>query len=227
MPKHSVTLFRHGEARYEQGHTSLNEASDLTTHGRIDIETSSKRFLASLANSGQKLLVYSSPYGRTIESAQIIIDQAAAVGMLIQQHANSELINLQPDLEEVRYFNPKLLASFVFGGNFESNGQTYIADPKITNPNSYTSLEYFNEREWANLDRDTLPLQILEAIDELHTIERALDIKTRSIQAVSKIIASLQDTIPPLHILLVTHQEVIWHLTEGKSVDPAAYIKLI
>lgn len=141
-----VTLFRHGTAKYEQGKVSIEEANDLTEEGRRLVVEQANR-LANEIGQDEEITIWSSPMGRTLETATIIADVLRDHGfdIRLKKQVGEEdtpttaenAIRVFEALEEVRGLDIDLFSALVNGGSYTfSNGSTISFDKNKTNPNN-------------------------------------------------------------------------------------------
>ena len=179
-----ITLFRHGTAKYEQGKVSISEAQDLTEEGRVLVKFQAEK-LADELDQEEEITIWSSPMGRTIETALIIADVFREKGFNIRlkdQSVANEVtstaeaaIRVFEVLEEVRGLNIGLFSALVGGGRYTfEDGNEVVFDKNITNPNNLSFQDYYYQEEYK------IYLQKNEDVpDEVQVSLNALEEQTR------------------------------------------------
>ena len=79
-----VTAMRHGPATYEQQEVGLADANDLTEDGVVDVRQSVERLMLEIDRS-ELIEVRSSPFGRTLQTAKILVGELQKRGFTLSQ----------------------------------------------------------------------------------------------------------------------------------------------
>jgi broad specificity phosphatase PhoE len=222
--KPTVTVMRHGEAKYAQGKVLLGGARDLTSFGEQQV-VSAARKLAATIGPDEQVRMWSSPFARTLQTATIVYDVLAAqnhsfalknvdVGMCAQN-----VIRSLHRFDEVRNLDLQLFLSFLNGGDAACpDGGVVVLEKTITNPDGLSFAEYFNTRAWGSVT--AAPQQLLDA---MHSIEQPADTQSRLDGVLRKLgrVLSPQKT----RIILVTHQGVMEGLSK-ETINPADFVTI-
>ncbi len=227
-----VTLFRHGTAKYEQGKVPVGEAHDLTEAGRDLVKKQAER-LAEEIDKDEEVTIWSSPMGRTLETATIVAETLRDKGFNIRLKKQGEddeasslaesAIRTFESLEEVRGLDVKLFGALVNGGSYIAEGGTELTfDKEITNPKGLSFQDYYYQggyKEYLHSE-NAVPQKVqesLSALEEEGDIHHRFD---RNIDRLSKIKSDKKQ-----RVIIVTHHATMKDYSED-VVNPADYINL-
>jgi hypothetical protein len=163
-----IFIFRHGHCKYGQGIVNLAEACDLTSEG-IGVVRASAFDLAErigLHNSG--IQIVSSPFGRTLHTAKVIHDSLLERGSIVSG------VGIHSDLGEIRGFEYSTFLPLVVGGSAVYEGETFVVDRDLTNPQRYGPILYFRTDSVRGLSqkaRASLPGRYIQMIDGMESYE--------------------------------------------------------
>ena len=155
-------IFRHGETNYQQGKVNIDEAHDLTSDG-IRVVKNSTNNLANKLKHNHPILISSSPFGRCLHTSKIIKD------CLNNKVSNVVDIDIDNNLGEVENFKWDLFYPLVIGGHAEYNGDRFIVNKSLTNPQNASPIKYFRDDSTHNLSpmaKKTLPSEYAKKISE-------------------------------------------------------------
>jgi len=132
-----IYVFRHGEALYEQGEVLIKEADDLKKE-RIGIIKENAKKIAGRVSQKEKdgVIIYSSPFGRSLETARIISNVLEANNVI-------SITERFFALKEADNFSWELFSPLVNGGRVEFNNWTFFVNKQMTNPLNLEPARYF------------------------------------------------------------------------------------
>lgn len=91
-PTTIIDIFRHGEAFYKQkilNGDQIEQADDLTPSGREMVKRQAEHLVTEI-RPDEEITIYSSPYGRTLQTARIIADVFRKHGLKIRAKNDEE-----------------------------------------------------------------------------------------------------------------------------------------
>ena len=209
-----ITIFRHGETEYNQPyHTTLEDAWDLTSEGIENVTSSAHRFVTETPL--RDVIMYTSPMGRTIHTAQIIRNILEGSGVYVED------LLLDERLTEVKEFHWPLFEPLVIGGKVAYEGNQFDVDAAKTNPEGLSAATYFF-RDLCHKIRG-LPEWYAQAIGYF---ERCSSVNNR-------IKSFLNDAIDMENVIAVTHEALFYDImdrfTNGREqgIDRSHYVHLV
>ena len=228
----SVTLFRHGTAKYEQGKVAIAEANDLTEEGHTLVREQAER-LADEIGQDEEITIWSSPMGRTLETATIVADvlrdkgfeirlKKSADGTEVPSSAEST-IRVFEALEEVRGLDIELFSALVDGKAYTlEDGTEMVFDKSKTNPDNLSFQDYYYQGGYKKYlqSGESIPAEVqasLVSLEEEADIHHRFD---RNVERVSKAQSEKKQ-----RVIIVTHHVTMKDYTENQ-VRPADYINL-
>lgn len=227
-----VTLFRHGTAKYEQGKVSISEANDLTDEGRNLVREQAER-LASELGQDEEVTIWSSPMGRTLETATIVADVLRKKGFEIRLKKSADdnevsssaenTIRVFEALEEVRGLDIELFSAIVDGKPYTLEDGTEVTfDKSKTNPDNLSFQDYYYQggyKKYLQSD-ENIPAEVQVS---LNMLEQEADIHHRFDRNVERVSKAQSDK--KQRVIIVTHHVTMKDYTENQ-VRPADYINL-
>jgi len=227
-----VTLFRHGTAKYDQDKVLIEDAKDLTDEGRKLVREQAER-LASEIGQDEEITIWSSPIGRTLETATIIAGVLREKGFSIRlkkQVGEEEIpvaaenaIRVFKALEEVRGLDAGLFSALVEGGSYTfENGVEVSFDKNKTNPKNLSFQDYYYQGGYRDYLRDVTDVPA-EVQASLNSLEEEADVHHRFDRKVKRV--SKVESDKKQRVIIVTHHVAMKDYTEDK-VQPADYINL-
>ena len=200
--KTMVSVFRHGYSPYNQDVVELSDANDLTEKG-IAAVTASARALRDRRGAFERVVLLSSPRGRTLHSAKLI---GGVIGV-------GKGIIIEPLLDEVANFNWDHFSPLVSGGKLDFGGRTYTINAKLTNPKKLALGEYYNCNAIADITpsaRSKLPPSYVDYIDSIEIFEST---SARLLKVLEKVrwLAQLPGNY---RLVLSTHDALTGYLSE-------------
>jgi broad specificity phosphatase PhoE len=213
-----ITLVRHGEAKYSQLESTLEEADDLTPNG-IQVVTGNFHNIGRQYSANSSLALVSSPLARTLQTARIA---KTILGGYVKAPISFEV---NPELQEVHNFEWELFFPLVNGGEVEYKGRKFLVDKNLTNPNNIVPGNYFNEdlaHKLSEKARARLPIPYLERIAEF---EKAVDVEKR----VRRVIGEIGKSRKAEDIFVFSHDGLIGFFVgdytngQSKTIKPGNY----
>lgn len=206
LADYKIYVVRHGESLRLQAKCKLEEASDLTGEGVI----SAARAGAMIVAEGyyRNLRVLSSPYGRALHTARIIVETVSAVGEIDDQshYATREHLPEMPHqiataerdspvtiestdrLEKARGFQWELVKPLIMGGVIEFRGHTLSVDPGLTNPYGHDYHTYLVHDELKKIPGTVKRQWPKEYVDFLEGVETFESLSHRMIEMLGDIV---------------------------------------
>ncbi len=178
---------------------SLSEANDLTTAGEAEVRLHAKHFAHTVWDIPTFIL--SSPTGRALHTAKLIVAALEAVGALV----NESNIIVEPRLTEVANFTWTLFCPLVLGGEVEYAGRRFTVDTKLTNPRGLTVGQYYNGDAIKAISRDVRAMLPPEYVAYIDTIEKFGSVSGRLLGAISQGLLYAVAPRPTFHLIFVTH----------------------
>jgi len=170
MLKNRIELFRHGESKYRQEIVSWSEASDLTENGRRVVENNAIEMAKENVGIRTKVAIFSSPFGRTLETSLIIVRELNKFG-IETENENDAPVLVRRSLQEQINFSNVTMNLLALGGEWDgTTGKTFI-DSRRTNPKEKVTSRYFLE-DALNMNHDAweeLPLDLKNKILAMET----------------------------------------------------------
>jgi len=205
-------------------------ARDLTPEG-AEAVTKNAEELANSIKPNEEIAIWSSPFGRNLAAAKIIVEVLQTKGIQWRKKAwaSRDGIKTFCHLSEVRNFSWKLFEPLVSGGNVVFGERKIFVDKKASNPRDLNPQEYFAEDGIDGLNqelRNSLPDCYLEAID---AFEKFADVTDRMIRVLSRL-KKIEDK--SYRVIIVTHDALSGFIcrvsSAGKKtgLDPGEFISL-
>lgn len=228
-----VTLFRHGTAQYSQEKVAFDDAADLTEEGRNRVREQAEK-LADEIEQDEEVTIWSSPLGRTLETATIITDvlQKRGISIRLKKPLKNDdevpsvaenAIRVFEVLEEVRGLDIGLFSALVGGGSYTFKDGTEVTfDKSKTNPDDMSFQDYYYKGGYKKyLERnDNIPAEVqssLNSLEEEASVHHRFD---RNVERVAKVQSDKKQ-----RVIIVTHHVTMKDYSENQ-VQPADYINL-
>lgn len=207
-----VSIIRHWPALYRINHISSDKieyssqelddfvsfASCLGDLRKKDLGILKKRlknYIKSNDFSGKRVIIWVSPFWRTLETAKEL------VLLLRESDIEIESITFRDELREVDNFEWRLFSKLVHWWIYKHNGKSIILDKSITNPNSLTATEY--HFQWYHRLIDESYLTKVWLRDRVYSSWTYKEISERSKNAIADAFNfAWEDQI----VILITHQ---------------------
>jgi len=215
MSSPRIEIYRHGEAYYQQGITILDEASDLTTRGKETIHRNGHETFVQ-NDRLRRIQIFSSPYGRALETAKII-----------RQEFKDNNLPIYPRrcLQEQINFSYSTINILCKGGVWKDENGVHLIDPTLTNPLNLNQTEY-NLSEALKIDPENwlkLPTTLTDRLRSMETSEKIQARIIRFIKSLSQKMTSTDLSIVVTHdaliaLFLATAKSETTHVEPGNKV---------
>lgn len=223
MEEIKIKAFRHGLARYTQGKLdSLRDADDLTFEGKKIVAKTAEN-LVSVVDPKSKFLFISSPFGRCLNTVNI-------VRQIFYAHSIHDIyIEIAEELEEVKNFDWQLFEPLILGGEQCIFNEKFFIDKKVTNPQDLYYPDYFMYRSFNEINFSLLSECPEEYVKKIKKFESFLSVAGRLIVFLLNLRKQVQNDFDEIFIfthdgLLLLPNFLINHKTG--SVSPGTFIDL-
>ncbi|MSU55506.1 MAG: hypothetical protein EXS46_03145 [Candidatus Taylorbacteria bacterium] len=223
-----ITLFRHGTAKYKQEKVAISEADDLTDLGRNLVRKQAER-LADEIGKDEEITIWSSPMGRTLETATIVADVLREKGFEIRLKKSADstecgnAIRVFEALEEVRGLDVELFSAIVDGKSYTlEDGNEKAFDKSKTNPDNLSFQDYYylgGYRKYLQ-SGESIPAEVRAS---LVSLEKEADVHHRFDRNIDRVSKAQSDK--KQRVIVFTHHVTMKDYTENQ-VLPADYINL-
>ncbi|MFA5126855.1 MAG: histidine phosphatase family protein [Patescibacteria group bacterium] len=225
-----IDIVRHGQAKYGQEKVSLAEAQDLTPEGEEQVRASAEA-LTELIGPDEEVVIWSSPIGRTLQTAKIIAETLEQKGIHLRDKAKSDRPGIQTheQLIEVKDFSWQLFKPLIEGGDLTFAGHKFFIDKKLSNPNNLAYPEYFTEDCISKISPEAKTQWPVEYVQIIDGMEKFIEVTRRMMGTLDRL-KKLQDK--PYRIIIVTHDALmgfianIFSAGEKSGVDSGEFINL-
>ena len=229
-PSLGINVFRHGKSRYKQEEVPIEEARDLTAEGVDDVKKSAEA-LVKLIKPDEEVEIWSSPMGRTLQTAKIIAQVLEEKQALIRKKGDSNKhgIKVFEQFSEVKNFSWKLFYPLVAGGEVEFAGKKFFVDKNLTNLNNMNFSEYFLKEGIKYIDPTYKQKLPEEYVREIEGFEKFIEVTQRLMRPLSRL-KKIKDK--PYRIIIVTHDALsgfIANVFSGGAIygiNPGEFINL-
>lgn len=225
-----VDIFRHGKTKYEQKKVSIEEAQDLTEEGIEDVKVNAEK-LADLIQPDEEVEIWSSPMGRTLHTAKIIVETLEQKGVRLRRKGDAKEsgIKIFEQLSEVKNFSWNLFSPLITGGEVEFGGRKFIIDKNLTNPNDIGYPEYFTEDGIKDITPEAKAQLPEDYVREIEGFEKFIDVTKRMMKPLSRL-KKLEDK--SYRVIVVTHDALtgfianVFSGSEQGGLNPSEFINL-
>jgi len=224
-----IYVIRHGETNYGQGIVDIQNANDLTPRGTIDV-TQSGLAIAESIPASYSLRIISSPYGRALHTAKILVNtiiskrpEILSVAPAYSQgnvEVNGEIGETQIDYSKLIESSGEVIKSggfkmeYVFplitGGTLEFGDNTIKIDPKLTNPDGYDYNTYMvtdTMKIVAKKMQGIFPEAYLRFLESVETFE---SVSSRMLTVIQRVV---RRSNPHEALIIVTHGSLMGFLS--------------
>lgn len=242
-----INIVRHGPSTYTQPDwRDPKTANDITTlveitgtetkediaiakQKAIEIVTKSAEEIASEILPNEEVVIWSSPTGRTLETAKVILETLSSKGINVKRERPNLGIGVFEKLGEIKNFSWDLFKSLVDGGKVVITGTEFYIDKNVSNPNNLSYSDYFKNDELRKIPREFQNKWPQEFLNQVMAFETFFDVTKRvagSIMRIKKV------TDKNYRLIIVTHDafagNILTTLLENKtrSISPGQFISL-
>lgn len=183
-----INVFRHGAAKYEQGKVPFGEVKDLKPEGAKEVEKNAEA-LAELIGPDEEVAIWSSPLGRTLETAKIVARVLRDKGIKLRQKGTVENSGIKAfnELSEVKNFSWRLFEPLVIGGELEFAGKKFFVDKSLTNPKNFGIQDYFSKDGIGTITEAARAQLPEEYVREIDSFEKAIDVAKRLMKPLGRL----------------------------------------
>ena len=246
-PGLTVHVVRHGPAKYEQeAWQDPHTADDLNAHMResplknaeelregkeaaVERVRKTAEEIAATINPEEEVVIWSSPFGRTLETARIIRDVFEEHGLALRErgaHSN-EKIQVFDQFGDIRNFEYDQFVTLADGGTLTIDGETVVIDQKETNPEKLGYTEYYSSGAVHDIPehvKATWPAKLRESIEGMERFEEISE------RVISKLKNVSQTSDKDYRLVIVSHGSAADQLIRTykpdalTGLDPAEYV---
>lgn len=245
-----IDVVRHGPSTYRQPEWSdIGTANDLNALGRYQDDTKSdeeirdgkEQAVAAVKASAEKIaasispdedvVIWSSPTGRTLETARIISETLTEKGIKLRKKGDesSHGIEVFEHIGEVENFSWDLFSPLMSGGEVEFGGRKFFVDKALSNPRNLGYPEYFTTDAIKDIPDEVKAQWPEEYVAQIERFESFADVTERMANTLRRL-KKVGDK--NYRIVLVTHDALMGALVktftfgEFAGVSPAQFLSL-
>jgi hypothetical protein len=196
---------------------SSGMSDDELVEGRekvVDKVRAKAREIASSIKKTKKIVIWSSPAERTLDTARIIRDELQNLGFNFKDINDETNIKIFERFEDIRSFNYEYFVKLADGGTLVVDGKEIFLDKKVTNPRSLNYAEYYLNEEYKNIPTEYLKYMPQVISDFIKVVEAPFSVKKRIYDSLKKLFKVSKD----IHLIIVTHGALTDDLV--KSYNP-------
>lgn len=203
-----VDIVRHGPSTYRQPEwNDVKTADDLNTVGRyvdgqktdeeiakgkneaIEIIKKTAEKIAADVEPDEEIVIWSSPTGRTLETARIISEVLQGKGIKLRTKGSSEEYGIKTfeKLGEVKNFSWPLFEPLMNGGEIEYGGIKFQINKSFSNPNNLGYPDYFTSDAIKNIPDEVKAEWPKDYVDEIEKFESFAEVNKRMINTLSRL----------------------------------------
>lgn len=218
-----VDIVRHGPSTYRQPEwRDLETADDLNTIGlyvdgqktdeeiikgkneAVEIIKRTAEKIASSIEPDEEIVIWSSPTGRTLETARIISEVLQEKGIKLRTKKTDKEygIKIFEKLGEVKNFSWPLFEPLVSGGEIEHKGIKFQINKSSSNPNNLGYAEYFASDSIKNIPDEVKANWPKDYVEEIEKFESFTEVNKRMVDTLSRL-KKIGDK--KYRVIIVTH----------------------
>lgn len=245
-----VDIVRHGPSMYRQPEwTDIETANDINTLGRYDDgakteeevrrgkeeaieivrETAGK--IADEISPDEEVIIWSSPTGRTLETARIISGVLEERGIRLRKKGTAQEygIKMFEQIGEVKNFSWSLFEPLMNGGEVEINGAKFRLDKALSNPEGLGYPDYFTSDALKQIPASVKQQWPEAYVTEIESFESFREVSERMTKALKRL-KMVGDK--NYRVIVVTHDaltgDIVRTFTSGEStgINPGQLISL-
>jgi broad specificity phosphatase PhoE len=245
-----VDIVRHGPSTYRQPEwDDVKTADDLNTLGRyvdsektdeeiakgkeeaIEIIKKTAEKIAGEIEPDEEVVIWSSPTGRTLETARIISEvlQEKEIRIRVKSASDEYGIKTFEKLGEVRNFSWPLFEPLMNGGEIEYGGVKFTIDKSLSNPTNLGYPDYFTSDAIKSISQEVKDKWPREYVAEIEKFESFAEVNKRMIDTLSRL-KKIGDK--KYRVIIVTHDAltggIVKTFTHDKfsGINPGQLISL-
>ncbi|NTU99465.1 histidine phosphatase family protein [Candidatus Falkowbacteria bacterium] len=232
-----VSVVRHGTSTYRQPEwTDIATADDINAIGRYDdgektpeeiaagkekaiqkIRETAKRIAADIGPD-EEVVIWSSPTGRTLETARIISEVLQEEGINIKKKGPDKDYGVKvfERLGEVKNFKWELFEPLMKGGEVKFGGQKFVIDKKLSNPNNLGYPDYFTTDAIKNISERAKSQWPKEYVKEIESFESFAHVSERMAETLRRL-KKLGDK--KYRLIIVSHDAMVGNIVKTFTHD--------
>ena len=245
-----VDIVRHGPSTYRQPEwNDVKTADDLNTVGSyvdgqktdeeiakgkneaIEIIKKTAEKIAADIEPDEEIVIWSSPTGRTLETARIISEVLQEKGIKLRTKGSTEEYGIKTfeKLGEVKNFSWPLFEPLMNGGEIEHNGIKFQIDKSLSNPANLGYPDYFTSDAIKNISSEVKSKWPKDYVGEIEKFESFAEVNKRMIDTLSRL-KKVGDK--KYRVIIVTHDAltggIVKTFTHDKfsGINPGQLISL-
>lgn len=245
-----VEIVRHGPSSYRQPEWSdVETADDLNTIGRyadgskteeeinkgkreaVEIIKETAEKIASDIKPDEEVIIWSSPTGRTLETARIISETLQKKGIILRKKDLYEDYGIETfkKLGEVENFSWTLFEPLMNGGEITYGETKFKIDKSLSNPENLVYPEYFTSDAIKNISSEIKNQWPKDYVAEIEKFESFAEVTKRMADVLNKL-KKVGDK--KYRIIIVTHDaltgDIIKTFTHNRfsGIEPGQLISL-
>lgn len=249
-PNLKAHIVRHGPSSYRQPEWhDVESADDINALGRykegdktpeeiaqgkaeaVRLVRESAEKIAAEIGPDEEVAIWSSPTGRTLETARIIRDVLMEKGINIRHKgaAGEQGIKAFERLGEVRNFSWQLFEPLMNGGEMSFNGKAFDIDKKLSNPENMGYPDYFTSDAIKSITDEAKAQWPSDYVAEIESFESFVEVSKRMADTLKKL-KGLHDK--KYRVIIVSHDamagQIVKSFTDDQlsGIDPAQFISL-
>lgn len=249
-PSLKAHIVRHGPSTYRQlDWNDINSADDLNALGRhkdgekteeeiargkteaVRMVRDTAEKIAAEISPDEEVAIWSSPTGRTLETAKIISGVLREKGIDARSKglADEGGVKVFKRLGEIKNFSWDLFEPLMNGGEVTFKDKTFTIDKQLSNPANLSYPEYFTSDAIKAIPDEVRAGWPNEYVTEIESFESFADVSRRMAETLKKI-KSLKDK--KYRIIIVSHDALVGQIVktftdnEFSGIDPAQLISL-
>jgi broad specificity phosphatase PhoE len=216
-----VNIVRHGPSTYRQPEWTDVASADDIAEGKekaIAIVRATAEKLAEDISPDEEVAIWSSPTGRTLETARIISEVLEEKGIQIRKKgtASEHGIKVFERIGEVENFSWSLFEPLMNGGEFEFQGKKFNIDKSKTNPTGMGYPDYFTTDAIKDIPDEVKQQWPKEYVDQIEKFESFADVSERMVGTLRKL-KNLKDK--HYRVILVSHDALTGAMVKTFTSD--------
>jgi broad specificity phosphatase PhoE len=245
-----VDIVRHGPSTYRQPEwNDAKTADDLNTIGRytdgskteeeitkgkneaIEIIRKTAEKIAAEIKPDEEVVIWSSPTGRTLETAKIISELLQEKGVKLRKKGVSEDYGIKTfeKLGEVKNFSWPLFEPLMNGGEIEFGENKFKIEKSLSNPNNLGYPDYFTSDAIKDISDEVKSQWPKDYVAEIEKFESFAEVNKRMIDTLRRL-NNVGDK--KYRVIIVTHDALTGGIVktfthnEFSGIEPGQLISL-
>ncbi len=223
------SIFRHGKSLYSQGNENqtLEGANDLTPESISFVRSNAEKMAAKISTVFKKIMIHSSPTGRTLHTSRIIKE-------VLEKRGFEVVVELDEEIGEVRSFSWSLFEPLMNGGTITYGQNTFVVNKKMTNPKGLGYPDYFMTDAIHRVSRRIKANWPKDFVQRLESFETFDSVTARVLRRTTDIMREHVNMRPTCNYydVFVTHDAAVMFLLDlytfgkKKSLEPGTCLTM-